>query len=442
MTRWQAARWQDTLDRLCHSHSVPGAALAVLAGGEVYAVASGVVNVGTGVPATTDSVFQVGSISKPYTTTVLARLIGDGRVALDTRVREIVPEFRLRTAGAADPITVRQLLSHTSGIDGDFFRDTGRGDDCVARYVADCAELDLVHPPGQAVSYSNAGFVLAGRVIERLTGTGWDDAVRGHVLEPLGVTHTGTLLEEMLRHRAAIGHEDGSPVRRLGLPRSIGPAGNVWASAPDVIEFVRLHLTDPTLEFLREPQAQVPDAGRPVRRALGWVQYGWDGREVFGHDGETIGQFSYLRVVPDRQVAVVLLTNGYSNPMYLELFTELLAEFAGLAVPRFAVPDRPADVDFTRWCGTYRNITRTVTVESRDGEPWVSSRYASELSDAPVVQQIQLVPVNDRLFADPGNGYPRSWTFGRLAGGSRYLHLGGRLLPQVTVQEADSGGAG
>jgi CubicO group peptidase (beta-lactamase class C family) len=428
---WDPARWQDTLDRLCRKHSVPGASLAVLAGGEVYGVASGVVNAGTGVETTVDSVFQVGSISKAYTTTVLARLIQQGRVELDTRVREVVPEFRLRVEGAADPVTVRHLLAHTSGIDGDFFRDTGRGDGCVARYVAECAELDLVHPVGQGMSYSNAGFVVAGRVIERLTGAVWDAALRGHVLDPLGVTHTGTLPEEMLRYRAAIGHEDGVPVRRLGLPRSIGPAGNVWASAPDVVEFARLHLTDPSLAFLREPQAEVPDAGRPIQRALGWVRYGWDGREVFGHDGETIGQYAYLRVVPDRQVAVALLTNGYSNPLYLELFTELLAEFADLAVPAFTVPDEPADVDIAPWCGTYRNLTRTVTVESRRGNPWVTMRYDSELVDEPVVQEVRLTAVGDGLFADPGDGYPRSWNFRRLADGRRYLHLGGRLLPRV-----------
>ena len=428
---WDPVRWQGTLDRLCRKHSVPGASLAVLAGGEVYGVASGVVTAGTGVAATTDAVFQVGSISKAYTTTILARLVQQGRVELDTRVREVVPEFRLATAGAADAITVRHLLAHTSGIDGDFFRDTGRGDDCVARYVAQCAELALVHPVGQGMSYSNAGFVVAGRVVERLTGAVWDTALRSHVLDPLGVMHTGTLPEEMLRYRAAIGHEDGAPVRRIGMPRSIGPAGNVWASAPDVIEFVRLHLSDPALAFLREPQAEGPDAGRPVRRALGWAQYGWDGREVFGHDGETIGQFAYLRVVPDRQVAVVLLTNGYANPLYLELFTELLAEFADLAVPAFTVPDEPADADIAPWCGTYRNIARTVTVESRRGNPWVTTRYAGELMDEPVVQEIRLTPVGDGLYADPGDAYPRSWNFRRLPGGHPYLHVGGRLLPRV-----------
>ncbi|MGA8115494.1 MAG: serine hydrolase domain-containing protein [Actinocatenispora sp.] len=430
MAVWDGARWQDLLDLLCRKYSVPGASLAVLVDGDVHAVASGVVNVDTGVGTTTDSVFQLGSISKPYTATVLARLVQDGRLSMETRVREVLPEFRLATPGAADPITIGHLLSHTSGMDGDFYRDTGRGDDCLARYVTECAELDLVHPVGASMSYSNAGYVVAGRVIERITGTTWDAALRTWVLDPIGATRTGSLPEGMLRFRSAVGHNGDpmAPAEQLVLPRSVGPAGGVWASAGDVLEFVRMHLTDPTLAGLREPRAAVPDEARPIHRTTGWIQYGWDGREVFGHDGETIGQYAFLRVVPDRQVAVALLTNAYSEPLSLELFTALLAELADLAVPRFTVPARPPVVDITPWLGTYRNKTRQATVESRDGEPWVSMRFANELIDTILRQQIRLTPVSDTLFVDRTDWYPRSWTFGRLPNGAPYLHLGGRLL--------------
>ncbi|GAA2759501.1 serine hydrolase domain-containing protein [Actinopolymorpha rutila] len=434
MTPLTSQRWQETLDRLCRVHSVPGASLAVLADGEVHTVAAGVVNTGTGVETTADAVFQLGSLSKLYTTTLVAGLVQDGRLTAHTRIRDILPEFRLATQGAADAITVRQILSHTSGLDGDFYRDTGRGDDCLARYVEECAELDLVHPPGTAMSYSNAGYSLLGRVAERVTGLTWDTALSRRVLDPLRVTHTGTLPEGMLRHRAAVGHEDSprTPVDRLVLPRSTGPAGGVWASAADMLGLVRLHLRDPSLAWLREPHAEVPDEGRPIRRALGWIQYDWDGREVFGHDGEAIGQYAFLRVVPDRQVAVALLTNAYSVPLYLELFTTLLAELADLAVPRFTVPVPSPEIDITPWVGTYRNLTREATIESRGGQPWVTMRFANELVTAGFTQQIRLTPVSKTLFADRTDGYPRSWTFRHLPDGRPYLHLGGRLLPRVS----------
>ena len=433
MSPWVSQRWQDTLDSLCRKHGVPAASLAVLVDGEVHGAACGVLNTDTGVEATTDAVFQLGSISKVYTATLIARLVQAGRLTVDARVRDIVPEFCLATPAAADRITVRQLLSHTSGLDGDFYRDTGRGDDCLARYVEQCAELDLVHPVGEAMSYSNAGYGVLGRMVERLTGTTWDAALAHWVLGPLSVPRTGTLPEGMLRFRAAVGHdgEPPVPVERLVLPRSIGPAGGVWASAADVLALARLHLTDPTLKWLREPQAEVPDEGRPIRRALGWIQYGWDGREVFGHDGETPGQFAFLRIVPDRQLAVALLTNGYSNPLYLELFTNLMAELADLAVPRFTAPATPPSVDIGPWAGTYRNHTREAVVESRSGEPWVVMRFANELVGAAPTRQIRLTPVTETLFADRIDADPRSWTFRHLPDGTPYLHLSGRLLPQV-----------
>ena len=375
---------------------------------EVHTVAVGVVNSGTGVECTTDAVFQLGSLSKLYTTTLIAKLVQEGLLATDARVRDVLPEFRLATPAAADPITVRQLLSHTSGLDGDFYRDTGRGDDCLARYVGECAELDLVHPPGTAMSYSNAGYSILGRVAERVTGLTWDGALTRWVLDPLGLTHTGTLPEGMLRYRAAVGHEGSprTPVQRLVLPRSTGPAGGVWASAADVLELVRLHLRDPSLGWLRESHAEVPDEGRPIRRALGWIHYDWDDREVFGHDGEAIGQYAFLRAVPDRQVAVVLLTNSYSLPTHLELFTDLLAELAELAVPRFTVPDPSPAIDITPWVGMYRNLTREATVESRGGQPWVTMRFANELVTAGLTQQIRLTPRQRNAVRRPNRRVP------------------------------------
>src|SRR4051812_40113201 len=182
-------KWQRRLDELAREHRVPGAVLAVLAGGEVTSLATGVLHTGTGAPVRTDSLFQIGSITKVYTTTVLMRLVEQGRLGLDTPVAEILPEIG---GGGA----VRHLLSPTSGIDGDFFHDTGRGDDCVEKYVTACAALPRLHPVDATVSYSNAGFVIAGRIIEVLTDTRWDDALRDLLLEPLGVTHTWTLPED------------------------------------------------------------------------------------------------------------------------------------------------------------------------------------------------------------------------------------------------------
>src|SRR5690606_7323509 len=111
----------------------------------------------------------------------------------------------------ADPavtaqVTMRHLLAHTSGIDGDVFTDTGRGDDCVARYVDALADVPQNHPIGATFSYCNSGYVLMGRVVEQVTGLSWDAAIRERLVVPLGLERTVTLPEEALLHRAAVGH--------------------------------------------------------------------------------------------------------------------------------------------------------------------------------------------------------------------------------------------
>ncbi len=109
-------------------------------------------------------------------------------------------------AEVASTVTVRHLLTHSSGIDGDVFTDTGRGDDCVQRYVEKMQEIGQNHPLGATFSYCNSGFILAGRIVEVLTGKTWDAALRERIIEPLGLTATVTLPEEALLHRAAVGH--------------------------------------------------------------------------------------------------------------------------------------------------------------------------------------------------------------------------------------------
>jgi len=105
------------------------------------------------------------------------RLVDEGKLDLDAPVADVLPELRLADAEVAKTVTMRHLLNHTSGIDGDVFTDTGRGDDCVEKYVALLSEQKQNHPLGVTWSYCNAGFVLAGRVIEKLTGLTWDAAL-------------------------------------------------------------------------------------------------------------------------------------------------------------------------------------------------------------------------------------------------------------------------
>ena len=167
------AHWEARLAALVKKHGVPGAQLGILRCGadgaedEVFTTATGVLTPAPAQPATPDSVFQIGSISKVWTATVVMQLVDEGLLALDTPVVEVLPELAAApTRRSPSSVTVRHLLTHTSGIDGDVFTDTGRGDDCLEKYVDLLADAAQNHPLGATWSYCNSGFSVLGRIIE------------------------------------------------------------------------------------------------------------------------------------------------------------------------------------------------------------------------------------------------------------------------------------
>jgi CubicO group peptidase (beta-lactamase class C family) len=443
---------QQLLDEARAARGVPGASLAVLRDGRIDAAASGVLNLDTGVEATTDSLFQIGSITKVWTTTLVMQLVEEELVELDAPLRTYLPEFAVREEGVADRVTIRHLLTHSSGVDGDNFSDTGRGDDALERYVATCASLRQVHPVGATMSYCNTGFTLLGRVIEVVTGEVWDAAIRERLFERLKLTHTATLPEEVLRFRAAMGHIQ--PAGTLvtapmwGLPRTAGPAGAICSTASEVVRFARMHLTGgedvlrpESVAAMQEPQVAVPSGGVGTSAAhwgLGWELFDWGGRRVIGHDGGTIGQAAFLRVVPDTGVAIALLTNGGNFvALFRDVFAPLLAETAGVDLPaELAPPEPPLPVDAAAYLGVYEREGASIRVEPR-GDGIVAIQTTTGLGSEMTPEPFELVlhrVEGDDLFVTQHPAAPGLWLpvrFPALADGSRVMHAGGRATPRV-----------
>ncbi|MFJ6076357.1 serine hydrolase [Streptomyces sp. NPDC093065] len=447
--------WRRRLTELAERHQVPGAVLGIARGAHTDVAAHGVLNKATGVTTTRDSLFQIGSITKVWTATLAMQLVDEGALDLDAPVADVLPELRLADQRVARQVTMRHLLAHTSGIDGDVFTDTGRGDDCLERFVGQLDEAAQNHPLGATFSYCNSGFVLAGRVIEKLTGMTWDRALGERLCTPLGLKHTVTLPEEALRFRTAMGHdsegdEPARPVPVWSLPRSAGPAGLITATAEDVLAFARLHLAGGTASdgtrllseraarAMTEQQVELPDTlTLGDSWGLGWIRFGWDGRRLIGHDGSTLGQAAFLRVLPEQDLAVTLLTNGgAAKDLYRELFGEIFAELAGVALPEPPrPPSEPVSVDVRRYLGRYERAgTRIDILEGTEG---LRLRYTTtgplaHLVPEPV-QETTLMPVSDSQFVVRYAGSP-SWvpvTFYSLSSGERYVHHGMRATPMV-----------
>ncbi|WP_419996891.1 serine hydrolase domain-containing protein [Streptomyces boninensis] len=452
------AHWQSRLDQLRAEHHVPGAALAVLVDGEVHELASGVLHRGTGVEATTDSVFQMGSIAKIYTSTLVMQLAESGQLDLDAPVVDVLPEFSVADPEATRTITTRRLLSHTGGLTCDFTHDSGRGDDCLAKYVEAAKGVALDCPPGTVISYSSVGYNVLGRIIEVVTGKVWDQALKDLLLTPLGLTHTMTLPEEALRFRAAMGHlgepgEEPDPAPEWDLmPRSAGPYGRVIASAGDLARIARMHLaggvgengtrvlSEETVAQMQRRVVDCPDKWTVSSDGwgLGWTLYDWNGVGGYGHDGASIGQYGYLRVVPSAGVAVALLTNGGgAREVYTELYRELLAELAGVTMPApFAPPATPPAVDWAPLVGTYRREGVVITVTEKDGAGHARYEFVDGMKDMSPPLNIDLLPVTDTVFAGTGVGaaFSTDYTpvvFATLPDGTGCCYIGMRCGPKV-----------
>ncbi|MFC5815031.1 serine hydrolase domain-containing protein [Nonomuraea harbinensis] len=435
-----AAAMGHRLAELIAEYEVPGAALAYLHQGELHEFAAGVLNKATGVESTPDSLFQIGSVTKVWTATLLMQDIEQGRLTLDTPVVDVLPEFKVADPEVTKTVTIRHLLSHTSGIDGDLFLDTGRGDDCVEKYVAACADLAQNHPLGVTQSYCNSGFIVAGRVLEKLAGKRWDDVLRERIIEPLGLTHTATLAEDVLRFRAAMGHmENGDPAPVWGLMRSAGPAGLICARPADVVAFARAHLEGGLLEnpaAMWEPQIDIPNPHTLGRQwGIGWILDEWDGRQVVSHGGNTIGQHAMLWMLPGTgTIACVTVNGGHSGAFTHRVVTELFAELDGVTVPaRLGPPERPVQVDSARYAGVYERAGSRITIGEREGGLRLRMESTGELAalDEPV--ELDLRPVDEVTFVGRRDGDPDwlSAVFFELPDGSPYVHLGARATPRT-----------
>ena len=204
------------------------------------------------------------------------QLVEEGLLDLDTPVRTYLPSLRLGDEAAAAGATVRHLLTHTGGWEGDYFDDPSRGDDALALMVNRLADLPQVVPLGTIFWYNNAGFYIAGRVLEVVGGEPFERLVEKRILRPLGLDETYFFPEDVMTHRFAAGHQEAEGdegtivevARPWQLPRAAHAAGGLTSTVGDLLRWARFHLgAEPAwLPSMREQQAAIARrARRPAR---------------------------------------------------------------------------------------------------------------------------------------------------------------------------------
>jgi CubicO group peptidase (beta-lactamase class C family) len=322
---------------------IPGAAIGVWRKGREYTAGFGVTSLENPLPVTPDTLFQVGSISKTFTGTLLMQLAERGRLDLDAPVRRYLPDLKLSDESVARRVTTRHLLTHVGGWVGDYFNDFGNGDDALARMVASLAPLEQITPLGEVWSYNNAGFNIAARIIEVITGQPYERAAQTMLLDPLGLKMTFFFPSDLLiTHRFVVGHErDGKKVR-VARPWAIGRAGagvgGVVSTVRDLLAYARFHmgggqrlLRRKSLAAMRIPQA---DAGGRGKIGLTWFIREAGPLTLYGHGGATKGQQALFQFIPQEDFALAVLTNsdagGTLNTNALKWALEI---FFGVALP-------------------------------------------------------------------------------------------------------------
>jgi len=318
-------------ERMAH-RQVPGAVIGIVHGERELVVARGVTSVEHPLNVDETTLFQIGSRTKTFTATALMRQREAGKLDLDAPLVSYLPEFELANPDYTGRVTPRHLLTHTGGWLGDYFLALplrGRGEDALARLVDAMKQPPCLTAPGEIFSYNNAGFCVAGRLLEVLTGQSYEDAVRSGIFEPLGLNHTTYFPEDVITERTAVGHivRHGQPAvaRPWAISRSDHPTGGIASDVLDQLRWARFHLGDGTTaegerllsaETMADMQsAHVPAIG--VRDAVGlpWLLGNVGGLRTVGHSGGMHGQMSAFTLAPERGFAISIFTNASTGAL-------------------------------------------------------------------------------------------------------------------------------
>lgn len=308
---------------------IPGAALVIVEGDQIVHLRAFGVADADGRPVTEQTPFFTGSTGKSVTALAILQLVEAGKIRLDAPVQTYLPWFRVADGEASSRITIRQLLTMTSGLS----TKTGReplnnpnpADTAIEDNVRALARAELIGPPGERFEYSNANYITLGMIIQAVTGESYEAYVQDHVFKPLTMRHSFTSKAEAQSEGLAVGYQKwfGVPVAAPDLPFSRGslPAGELMMSAEDFGHYLIAHLNAGSycgvaiaspagIAELHRPAAQMSGMGHTY--AMGWEVQAYQNIQVISHDGAVPGFTTGMFLVPGKDMAVAVMLNTQS----------------------------------------------------------------------------------------------------------------------------------
>jgi len=368
-------------------YGIPGMAVAVWHEGAESFAAHGVTSLEDPKPVDENTLYAVGSTSKPFAATALMHLVARGEVELDAPVRRYIPELTLPNEEWTAQITVKHLLNHTAGLDWRLITDTGDGDDALAEFIARLSGLEQIGAPGGRASYSQVGFSIVARIVEKVTGLTFERAVETLVLEPLGLSNTFYGLDDVMNRTAAFGHnadENGDLVvaREWKDNRANNGGAGVASSVADLLRFARFHIGDSAnavsgtdsadgtgvlpetyRELMQVPTVEISSSTLGDAFGLCWFIKDVGGVRTIGHGGSGNGQFVEFILVPERNFAIVAAANAGPNgiPANQEAVRWALEHYLGV-VEEAPEPEPYDAARAQEIVGEYENDAMTFTI--------------------------------------------------------------------------------
>lgn len=365
-------RLSDAITYEVERKDIPALSIALVDGTRtVWSAGFGFQNEQKTVPASADSVYRVGSVSKLFTDLAVMQLVEAGRLNLDEPITMYLPDFRPHNSSGT-PITLRQLMSHQSGLVrespvGHYFDPTEPSLDAT---VASLNDTSLVYPPQTRTKYSNAAIAVVGKVLESALSESHPARVRSQILKPLQMDHSGFELDQELRAQLATGWMWTYDGRRFPAPNFLlgtGPAGNLYASVNDLAKFMSCLLNDGRLpqgqllksQSLQEMMTPVKTRdGRSQNFGLGFHLSQLDGETRFGHGGAVYGYSTEFQGLPKRGLGVVAAssldgTNGVVTRLTEYALRLMIAVQDGKPLPAYRktqpIPSERAAELIGRW---------------------------------------------------------------------------------------------
>ena len=425
------AQLDRIIERRMAADHTPGLALALTDRERTLRVATyGFADLAARTPVTPDTLFEIGSIGKSFTSLALMREHEAGNLDLQAPVARYLPWFAVRSA--FPPITVHHLLSHTAGIIAGTDPTPG-----VADQVWALRETEAATAPGTSFHYSNVGYKALGLVLERLTGQGYGDAIRSRVLAPLGMTASEPAITNALRPRLAVGYASLYDDRPAHPSHPLVPAtwietesgdGSLAATPEDMAVFLRMLLNrgrGARDRLLSEAGfAAMTQRIIAIREGAETTCYGYgiyaltvDGHRCVGHTGGMVGYSAGMIGDLDDGLGAFAIVNGPGDPNAIAFTALALLRAAQHGDTPAAAPEPPDPTltDAAAYAGTYRGDTGTLRLVAED-DRLVLQHDGERLVLEPYYE--------DDTFIVPHPAYDRFvFRFGRQADGGDVVEL-------------------